>query len=121
MIDKDTILSAKKTPQGSSNLAQRTERMFSGGPDGHLSAPQYYNAPNKMAHLIKILTDLLLQLFNLFIIKSCWGVQGDVLPLNCNHFRLIYILTAWQESSYPMQAHFLFRSNATWTINTYMN
>lgn len=77
MIDKVTILSAKKkkkkkeTPQGSSNLAQRREQMFSGGPDGHLSAPQCHNARCNTAHLIKNLTDLLLQLVNLFIIKSC--------------------------------------------------
>lgn len=72
MIDKVTILSAKKkTPTGRSNLAERTQRMFSGGPDGHLSGPQCYNAQYKMAHLIKNVTDLLLQLFNLFIIKSC--------------------------------------------------
>lgn len=69
--------------------------------------PQY-----KTAHRIKNLTDLLLQLFNLFIIKSCQGFKETLsltlsLPLNYKHLNSRSVAG----SSHPMQAHFLFTSS----------
>lgn len=49
MIDKVTILSARKKERKKKEKHLREaaieQRMFSGGPDGHLSAPQCHNTP----------------------------------------------------------------------------
>lgn len=72
--------------------------MFPGGPGSRSPAPSLLIAPpppNTTRHLIKYLTDLLLRLFNLFIMASSQGGFKETLPpLNYNRSDSIYIPTA---------------------------
>lgn len=103
MIDKVTILSAKEkkhTQKGS-----RKNRAYV------LRWPPTTTCPPLGAIMLDtkrhiFLTDLLLQLFNLFIIKPCLGVQGDSFLLNYNHFS-----SSSHSVVTPMWAHFLFTSS----------
>lgn len=70
--------------------------MFPGGPGSHSPAPSLLIAPpDTTRRLIKYLTDLLLRLFNLFIMASSQGGFKETLPpLNYNRSDSIYIPTA---------------------------
>lgn len=67
--------------------------MFPGGPGRRLPAPSLLKQPpNTTRRLIKYLTDLLLRLFNLFIMASSQGGFKETLqPLNYNLSDSIYI------------------------------
>lgn len=92
VIDKVTILSAKerKKKKNTEGKQKKQSECSQVAPDNHSSPPRCHNnARCKMAHLIKNLTDLLLQLFKPLYNQAMFGVQGDSFPLNYNHFSLI--------------------------------